>query len=61
MMPVFIKCPRCNKNLVTEMPDGQVWEFEDGKIRCSECLVVLTIEHIHNELMWTDDPNPELN
>lgn len=61
MMPVFIKCPQCKKNLVIAMPDGQVWEFEDGDRRCDDCLVILEIEHIHNDLIWNTEPNPELN
>jgi hypothetical protein len=61
MIPVFIYCPLCHKNLLTEMPDGQVWEFEDGNMRCEDCRVTLKIEHVHNELIWNDEPNPELN
>lgn len=61
MFPVFITCPHCHKNLVSEMPDGQVWDFEDGKIRCDDCRVPLKIEHVYNDLTWTDVPNPELN
>lgn len=61
MIQVFIYCPNCRKNLLSEMPDGQVWEFEDGKRRCEDCRVTLRIEHVHNELVWNEDPNPELN
>ncbi len=61
MMPVFISCPHCHKNLLTEMPDGQVWQFEDGERRCEDCRVILHIEHIHNDLIWNDKFNPELN
>jgi len=61
MIKVFIYCPKCRKNLVIEMPDGQVWEFEDGERRCEDCRVTLRIEHIRNELVWNEDHNPELN
>lgn len=61
MIPVFIFCPNCRKNLLAEMPDGQVWEFEDGERRCEDCRVTLRIEHINNDLVWNEDPNPELN
>lgn len=61
MIPVFIYCPNCKKNLFTEMPDGQVWEFEDGENRCDECRATLRIHHINNKLIWTDDPDPERN
>lgn len=43
------------------MPDGQVWEFENGERRCEDCRIALRIEHINNDLIWNEDPNPELN
>ncbi|RLA42938.1 MAG: hypothetical protein DRR06_13335 [Gammaproteobacteria bacterium] len=60
MIKVFISCPNCHKNLLTEMPDGQVFEFEDGEKRCSDCKVVLEINHVHDELIWEDGPTKDL-
>lgn len=59
MIPVFIKCRKCLNSCCCDMPDGQVFEFEDDMYSCADCGGDLEISHIHQDLEWEENSKPK--